>query len=163
PRAAALITQLMAVESPDQAVACCRQLRQRQTLYGVYLPYRQAEAAQVVCDSVLQDVSALHPGVTIFLPLESDEGETGVSDYQFVLTARNEQKFRTLPFEMWGDIRRIDGIISDEAVVAVFDGEGRLLRKETGQPCRNLSIREMPLAEILAAAFPRRQSREETD
>ncbi|MCD8190894.1 MAG: hypothetical protein LUD78_11905 [Clostridiales bacterium] len=158
-RAAELKNLLLAVKYDDQAEECCRQLRQRQTLYGVYLPYRQAEAEQVVSESTLQDVSVLHPGVTIFMPLEPGER---MADYQFVLTARNDQKYCTLPFALWEDIRRVDSIISDEAVVVAFDGEGRLFRSGTTQPCEGLSIREKPLADILAAAFPRRHSQEQT-
>ncbi|MCD8146277.1 MAG: hypothetical protein LUD84_03165 [Clostridiales bacterium] len=162
-RAAELKNLMLVVKYTEQAEEFCRQLRQRRMLYGAYLPYRRSEAAQVVCDSTLQDVSVLHPGVTIFLPLEPDEGETGAADYQFVLTARNEQKYRTLPFEMWGDIRRIDSIISDEAVVASFDGEGQLSLSGTDQPFEGLSFLEKPLAEILSAAFPKRQSGKKTD
>ncbi len=158
-RAAELKNLMLMVEYNDRAEECCRQLRQRQTLYGVYLPYRQEEAAQVIRESTLQDASALHPGVTIFLPMEPGER---MKEYQFVLNARNEQKYRTLPFAMWEDIRRVDSIISDDAVVAVFDREGWLLRSGTGQPYEGLSIREKPLAEILATAFPRRGSREQT-
>lgn len=158
-RAAELKNLMLLVEYNDRAEECCRQLRQRQMLYGVYLPYRQVEAEQVVCESTLQEASALHPSVTVFLPLEPGER---MKEYQFVLTARNEQKYRTLPFAMWEDLRRIDSIISDDAVVAVFDREGWLFRSGTNQPHEGLSIREKPLAEILAAAFPRRGSQEQT-
>ncbi|MCD8353944.1 MAG: hypothetical protein LUC47_06495 [Clostridiales bacterium] len=158
-RATELKNLMLMVKYNDRAEECCRQMRQRQMLYGIYFPYRQAEAAQVVCESTLQDASALHPGVTIFLPLESGER---MKEYQFVLTARNEQKYCTLPFAMWEDIRRVDSIISDDAVVAVFDGEGRLFCSGTNQPYEGLSIREKPLAEILATAFPRRGNQEQT-
>ncbi|MCD7820925.1 MAG: hypothetical protein LUG64_01755 [Clostridiales bacterium] len=153
-RAAELKNLILVVKYNDWAEEFCRQLRQRQMLYGVYLPYRQAEAERVVCEGTLQDVSALHPGMTIFLPLEAGER---VQEYQFVLSARNEQKYRTLPFALWEDIRRIDGIISDEAVVTVFDGEGRLFRSGKDRPHEGLSFREKPLAEILMAAFPRQR------
>ncbi len=111
----------------------------------------------MVSENTLQDVCVLHPGMTVFLSLEPGEQ---ASDYQFVLAARNEQQYRTLPFALWDDLRRVDGIISDEAVVVAFDGEGRLFRSGTNQPYEGLSFREKPLAEILAAAFPRRKQAE---
>ncbi|MCD7837615.1 MAG: hypothetical protein LUG65_01735 [Clostridiales bacterium] len=161
-RAAELKNLMLVVKYTDRAEECCRQLRQRQMLYGIYLPYRRAEARQVVRESSLQDVSSLHPGVTIFLSLEPDIEAEATFDYQFVLAARNEQKYRTIPFEMWGDLRRIDSIISGEAVVVVFDGEGRLYRIGSDKLEQSLSFLEMPLADILKVAFPRQQEPEKT-
>ena len=94
----------------------------------------------------------MHPFITVFLSDEAIEGRRA-SQGEAIGRLRAGQKYATIPMELYADSLLIDGVISDEACLPVFDESGTLIGSRGGRP---LNFITEPLGDILKAAYPKK-------
>lgn len=133
----------------------CQLLRQRRFLYSVYVPYGECDLPQIVSGEILDDTEILHPVFTGFLADTSCPIAVREQVYQYVTQARTQQHYKTVPWDVIADSRFVDGVISEDACQAYFDGQGNLCTFREGPEQRDSNIFRQPLREILRLAFPK--------
>ncbi len=149
--AAAQLKNMMPVVGWGEACAdVCRRMREREMLYSIYVPYDGM--ADVPYDAILEDAAQMHPVITMFVSDEAIEGRSA-DQGEAIGKLRAAQAYATIPMELYADSLMIDGIISDEACVAVFDESGTLINTK-GRP---LNFITTPLCDILKAAYPKKK------
>ena len=77
-------------------------------------------------DIILDEIDELQPIFTIFFPSESASEEICENNYNFIIEAKNSQKYQTVLWEAFRDTSKIDEQLSGDAVRAIFDESGTL-------------------------------------
>ncbi len=124
------------------------QLRKAGILYTCHFLYTDANAPEILDDSLFYMMELYNPAFAVLIPKKECSADTRrmVSDY--VEKVRNEQNHRLVVWELEADNRRVDGIISDDACGVFFDAEGQLWGTE-------YNIYQTPLQNILKMTFPK--------
>ncbi len=149
--AAAQLKNMMPVVGwSEKSAEICRRMREREMLYALFVPYDGMDA--VPYDEILRDAGEMHPFITFFLSDEVLEGRRE-DQGEIIGKLRAGQKYATIPMELYADSLLIDGVISDEACLPVFDESGTLIGQRSGRPL-NFIIES--LSDILKAAYPKK-------
>lgn len=133
----------------------CAQLRALGAPYCVWSPYGAGDLAAILDGELFVGAQQTGAVITALVPRPDCPEEDRRQVRQAVERARNEQLYQTIPWELEGDDRRVNEIISDDACAVYFDREGRLLGGD-GSPIRpDLCLFERGLAGVLALAYPK--------
>ena len=150
-----ILNVMFAVRYGEGAEEACRLLRFRNFLYSVFYIYEEADADHIFKDGILEEIEILHPVFTGFLGDESCGEKARKAVYQKIIRLRKEQRYPTVLWDIVNDSRFIDGIISEDACGAVFNGEGYFFHAYGEGLQKEYNIFRQPLAEILKQAFPK--------
>lgn len=116
---------MFAVRYNDDSTAdACSLLRRNGFLYSVYFPYTESDIEFITKGEFFSSSEILYPAFSILLPEQFCTKQTCNAVYDYVVKARDEQLFRTLPWEAVSDSCYIDRIISEDACFARFDKDG---------------------------------------
>ena len=149
--AAQLKNAMIVVSWGEESADACRRMRAREMLYSLSVSYDGL--ADVPYGEILADAEQLHPIITFFISDEAMEGKRPAQG-EIIDKLRLEQKYATIPMELYDDSLLIDSVISDEACLPVFDESGTLIGKKGDRP---LNFITTPLGDILKSAYPRQK------
>ena len=139
-----------------QAERVCRTLRERKMLYGVYCRYGEDRLDDILSDSLLHEAQALGAPFTLFLPETSCRQEMQAKVYDYVRRIRDEQRFPTIPYELFRDSMAVDTVISDDGCSVGFRADGSFFMLADCGEKRRVTFCERPLRDILRTCLPKR-------
>lgn len=139
-----------------QAERVCRTLRERKMLYGVYCRYGEDRLDDILSDSLLHEAQALGAPFTLFLPETSCRQEMHAKVYDYVRRIRDEQRFPTIPYELFRDSMAVDTVISDDGCSVGFRADGSFFMLADCGEKRRVTFCERPLRDILRTCLPKR-------
>lgn len=99
-----------------------RIMRENKLMYSMHTTYD----SDIKDDIILDEIDELQPIFTIFFPSESASEEICENNYNFIIEAKNSQKYQTVLWEAFRDTSKIDEQLSGDAVRAIFDESGTL-------------------------------------
>ena len=99
-----------------------RIMRENKLMYSMHTAYD----SDIKDDIILDEIDELQPIFTIFFPSESASEEICENNYNFIIEAKNSQKYQTVLWEAFRDTSKIDEQLSGDAVRAIFDETGTL-------------------------------------
>lgn len=137
--------------------ATCSLLREAGLLYGLYYSYSQKDLPKIESGELLEDMQQLYPTIAILKPQFPCEEAVRTQVYTWITNARMEQKFHTIPWELYGDMMLVDNVISKDPCWVGFDEYGQL-NTENGVDRtygRNIFKNDLPV--ILQQAFPKQK------
>lgn len=146
---------MLAVCYEKGATAACELLRRKKLLYSTYLFYTDADERKIISGELLLSTQQLHPVFTILISKMGYSGETRENIYEEIKQMRKEQRFRTVPWEIFYDSNYIDGIISNESCSAGFDANGHLYTCQGKRNKECFCLFQNDLSQILKRAFPK--------
>lgn len=123
--------------------------------YCVYCPYGPDDAAAIRGGDLFVAAQQTGAVFTVLVPRPDCPEEARLQVRQAVERARNEQLYQTIPWELEGDDRRIDRIISGDACTVCFDPSGYLLDRAGSSVRPDLCLFEQGLTEVLRRACPK--------
>ncbi len=152
---------MITVKFDESADGVYSSLRKNGLLYSIWIPYGADDVKTISNGDLFSTVQQFQPLLT-FLLAEQD-CPVSVQDlvYQTVVQTRYEQTYSTILYEMFGDNRRVDAIISDDACEAFFTSDGTLRqwKNESDLSCYN--IFEDSLENIFIKALVKERRKEE--
>lgn len=153
--AAELYNLMPAIRYSENASELCMLLREMGLLYSVYEIYNYDNMNEILSGNLFCSTEQLHPVFTGLLPDRfcSDGVKTQIHDY--IIQARNNQIFQTIPWEMIRDVETVDGIISNDTCMVKFDWEGYLYPSHGRGTAGRLNLFQNSLSQILKCAFPK--------
>lgn len=148
---------MFAVRLGDHARRACDLLHSSGLLHSVYFPYSPETLETITSGELFCTAEQLHPAFTALLPARGCPQAARDKVYEYVLHARNEQLFRTFPWDLHCDTKRVDEIISGNRCLAYFDSNGQFCTVDgtARMPVCNLFTSD--LQEILRIAFGKEQ------
>ena len=156
-RAGEINNLMLAVRYDGDAAPVYDSLRSRGLLYSVWYQYGQGDLDAIFSGELFDSTQQVSPIFTVLLRDQSCSEETQRLVHQNVECIRKEQRYRTVPWELYCDNCKVDAIISDEACFAFFNREGRLYDR-SGLVREDVDgLFETGLKEILTAAFPHKE------
>ena len=135
----------------------CSLLREAGQLYGIYYSYSAKDLDRIESGELMEDMQQLYPAVVILKPKFPCEQDLRSKVHSWIARARLEQKYHTLPWEMYGDMLLVDSIISSESCWVGFDEYGQLNTENGIVRTHGLNIFHNGLPDILKRAFPRQK------
>lgn len=138
----------------DDAQVACELLQIAGILYGVSFTYQDSDLPRIENGTLLRKMEQLHPAICLFKPRLLEQQRLRQRVYDWITRTRLEQKFSTIPFELYEDVRLIDSVISGESVWVGFDKYGQLNTENGIDRTCGLNIFRNDLPEILKRAFP---------
>lgn len=146
---------MLVIRYDETAAEVCAGLRSMGLLYSVWYPYKATDAEAITSGDLFYAAQQLSPMFTALLP--EPECPDGVRRlvHQAVQRARNEQRYRTFPWELQGDNLIVDAIISDDTCTVCFDRDGALCTWNQQVSCEHNNLFQSSLVDILMSAGPR--------
>ena len=132
----------------EQAEEACTLLRKKRFLYALAAFYGAAKAEDIAGGEMYSRAENCHAPLTLLLPEAQCPEETRRRVYDSVVTERERQAYRTIPWEAVGDGELVDGILSGGPCAVTLDSRGILAG--TGE-----SVFALGLPALLRRNFPR--------
>lgn len=152
---AAELTNLMLVVCFDDAADdACMQLRQARLPYSVYYPYTAKDMEYIAGGELFAETQHLHPIFTVLIPSQDCRKEERAAIYRGIIKTRMGQRYKTVPWELWYDTRRVDAIISDESGCVFFDIRGNRYGSADQTASEEGNLFRSSLVEVLQKAGP---------
>lgn len=156
---ASVIHNLAIIVSFDKdADTACELLQLSGILYGVHYTYQEADLPAIESGELLEEIQPLHPAVCILKPKFLCQESLRQRVYTWITNARLEQKYSTVPFDLYEDVRLVDSIISEDPIWVGFDEYGQLNTQIGVDRTYGRNIFVNPLSEILKQTFPKRKN-----
>ena len=137
----------------EDADVVCDMLRVSGILYGLYDTYTEKDLHAIESGELLHDMEQLHPCFSILKPQFPCQKALRDRVYGWITKARLAQEFKTIPWEMYGDMLLVDGVISEAPHWVGFDEYGQLNTEKGVDRTYGLNIFVNDLPEILKRAF----------
>lgn len=153
--AAGFYNLMHAVRYDEDAAGLCAALRQQEMLYAVWYPYGPKDTETILSGDLFCSVQQLSPVFTVLLPDPECPDSVRSLVLRAVQQARKEQSYHTILWELPGDDRLVDAIISDDACSVYFDAGGNINGQSGRIPCAHHNLFESSLADIFADACPK--------
>ena len=144
----------------NDADVVCDMLRVSGILYGLYDTYTEKDLHAIESGELLHDMEQLHPCFSILKPQFACQKVLRDRVYGWITKARLAQEFKTIPWEMYGDMLLVDGVISEAPHWVGFDEYGQLCTDQGVDRTYGLNIFVNDLPEILKRAFPKQKGME---
>ncbi len=146
---------MLAVRYEETAAPLYEWVRERGLLCAVWYRYGQQDTEFIINGGLFESAQQFAPIFTFLLPAADCPPAVQRLAHQAVEQARAEQTYRTVLWEMQGDTRKVDAIISEDACSAWFDKNG-VLQEWNGKPKDPPNdLFASSLADILAGAYPK--------
>lgn len=146
---------MFAVTHEDGIEHACSLLRKRNFLYSVSYSYTEEDLSDILNGNIISDIQVLHPVFTLFCAKNDCPLPIQQLIYDYILEARMNQTFLTIPFDLLHDMQYIDEIISEDATFIHFDQNGSCHSNTTNTAKIKYSFLEYPLADILKKVVPK--------
>ena len=140
----------------EDADVVCDMLCVSGILYGLYDTYTEKDLHAIESGELLHDMEQLHPCFSILKPQFPCQKALRDRVYGWITKARLAQEFKTIPWEMYGDMLLVDGVISEAPHWVGFDEYGQLCTDQGVDRTYGLNIFVNDLPEILKRAFPKK-------
>lgn len=134
----------------------CEALRARKMLYCIYCQYGEDRLREILSDDLLHDTQALGAPFTVFLPEESCAKSAQARVFGYTQRTRKEQRFPTIPWELFQDSMAVDAIISGDGCSAGFRADGSFFALANRREGNGMTLQEHSLREILQTCLPKR-------
>lgn len=145
---------IMPVIYYDENTSClCSKLQKTGLPYSVWFSYETADAKLPLNKSLFHKTQNIFPIFTVLVPERSCSKETLDSTYQTVKRIRNEQIYPTVVWDLSGDNRMIDSIVSGDACFVCFDRNGNLYNRNRIASPDNGNLFQCSLQDILISSF----------
>ncbi len=154
---------MLLVPFAENAEDRCAALRDRRMLYSVWYQYGQRDTERVINGEIFDGAQQLAPAFTVLLPEQSCPKEVHRLAHQAVQSARSQQTYRTILWEMPGDNCLVDSIISDDTCSVYFDKRGDLCSWEGKMGGEEENLFQNALADILVRACPKERAENRAD
>lgn len=141
----------VAVNEKDEEI--CAELRERNLLYCIYFPYNDEGLDEILSDNLLHDTQSLNAPFSVYMPKKGCSKEAQAKAFDYVLRIRNEQRFPTIPWELFQDNMAVDTTISDDGCSAGFWADGSFFTVAGQKEQCNLTLHEHTLKDILKACL----------
>jgi hypothetical protein len=113
---AAMLQNLMVIVRYDENAAdVCTELRANKMLYSVWYQYGQKDTDIIINGDLFHNAQQLLPVFTVLIPEKTCPKEVHQVIYSKVKQTRLAQLYSTIAWDLKGDNRLIDTIISDDA------------------------------------------------
>ena len=145
------------VSFDKDADVVCDMLRVSGILYGLYYTYSQKDLECIESGELMHEMEQLHPAFSVLKPQFPCQNTLRDRVYQWIVKARMEQEFKTIPWEMYGDMLLVDSVISEQPHWIGFDEYGQLNTDQGVDRTYGLNIFVNELPEILKRAFPKQK------
>ena len=145
------------VSFDKDADVVCDMLRVSGILYGLYYTYSQKDLECIESGELMHEMEQLHPAFSVLKPQFPCQNTLRDRVYQWIVKARMEQEFKTIPWEMYGDMLLVDSVISGQPHWIGFDEYGQLNIDQGVDRTYGLNIFVNELPEILKRAFPKQK------
>ena len=145
------------VSFDKDADVVCDMLRVSGILYGLYYTYSQKDLECIESGELMHEMEQLHPAFSVLKPQFPCQNTLRDRVYQWIVKARMEQEFKTIPWEMYGDMLLVDSVISEQPHWIGFDEYGQLNIDQGVDRTYGLNIFVNELPEILKRAFPKQK------
>ena len=145
------------VSFDKDADVVCDMLRVSGILYGLYYTYSQKDLECIESGELMHEMEQLHPAFSVLKPQFPCQNTLRDRVYQWIVKARMEQEFKTIPWEMYGDMLLVDSVISERPHWIGFDEYGQLNIDQGVDRTYGLNIFVNELPEILKRAFPKQK------
>ena len=149
---------MIAVEYAGETEAVCALLRQEKLLYSVYFAYRTEDIPRIAGGDLFDAADEFHPVFTAVFPKPECPEMLYALVLEIVGKIRQSQNYRTIPWDLLGDCRMVDGILSAGSCFAGFDKNGYLIKLYEKNKAPEYNLFRHTLADILKRAFPRRET-----
>ena len=146
---------MFVVAHEDNVEYACNLLRKRKFLYSVSYSYDEEILSEILSGNILSDIQVLHPTFTLFCPTNDCSLPIQQLVYEYVLEARMNQTFLTMPFDLFHDMQYIDEIISEDASIIFFNANGTCHSKTTNGFKTQYNFFEYSFADILKEVVPK--------
>jgi len=146
---------MLAVEYGDGAEEACRLLRENKRLYSVYAMYDADNAEAITSGEFMTFAEEFHPAFSVLCPTEKVSPALRKKIYDYVVRVREEQRFRTIPWEAYHDNQYIDSIISEDVCSAGADSSGSFISLCERAFREQHNIFEEKLQDVLESCFPK--------
>lgn len=141
---------LMLVVHYEESVAdICAQMREWGLLYSVWYEYGIRNTQTILDGDLFYSTQQLFPIFTSLVPERGCPVSAQQLVHQAAVHSRNDQLYRTVPWEIQEDNKLIDAIISDDTCTVTFERDGSLTENST------LNLFAHDLADILAQVYPK--------
>lgn len=152
------VCNVMPVISIDRSArAACAALREAKLPYSVSYCYSSENLDPITSGELFCAVQQLHPLFTVLIPRTDCRPDAQRAAYKAAVETRAQQQFQTIPWELYGDTKSLDAIISDDSCCALFDQNGTLHLpggQEGGDPQYGNLFHD-GLAGVFSKAFPK--------
>lgn len=135
----------------------CELLRLSGILYGVYYTYQESDLPAIESGTLLEDMEQLHPAFCVLKPKLFSQPSLRQQVYQWITNARLEQRFSTILFDLYEDVKMVDYVISEDPIWVGFDEYGQLHTELGVDHTHGWNIFQKDLPDILKQAFPKRK------
>ena len=132
----------------EQAEEACALLRKKRSLYALAAFYGAAEAEDIAGGEVYSRAENCHAPLTLLLPEAACPEEAQRKVYGSVVSERQRQAYRTIPWEAVRDGELVDGVLSGGPCAVTLDSQGALAGTEE-------SAFTLGLPALLKRNFPR--------
>ena len=148
---------LMLVIRYDEDVGdLCSQLRDLGLLHSLWFSYGQKDLQSIVNGDLFYSVQQLSPVFTVLLPEQGCPDVIQQLVYQTVQQARKEQRYHTMLWDLKGDDRTVDQIISGDACCVFFDRDGNLCDGSGPVKSSQHNLFQNDLKDIFVSACPKK-------
>ncbi|MCD8022323.1 MAG: hypothetical protein LUF30_04895 [Lachnospiraceae bacterium] len=146
---------MLAVRYAENETEVFDELRRREMLYAAYRYYNDEDVDEIVSGDFFASAVQVHPVFTTLVAAPDCSEAARKKVYAYLESARKEQIYQTVLWDLQCDNSRVDSIISDDSALAFFDEDGYLHtgNKAAYGDCRNLF--KSDLAQILQCAVPK--------
>ena len=146
---------MFVVRLDNNANLACKLLRERKFLYSISYQYSEKEIDKLLNGTIISDLQTLHPVFSVLYPKSSCSLSVQQLVYEYIRETRMKQCYTTVPFDLFYDMKFIDEIISEDAVLVLFDqcGHCHYITKHESEEKYNLF--EESLSEILKKILPK--------
>ena len=117
---------LVSVRCEPGYETACAMLRKAKMPYALLLEYTDADRERILSGEWIESLLPSHPIFAFLIPSASCSEATQREVYEYVLSARQEQRYPAILMEIRQDIMMIDHYISGDTCFVAFDAEGRL-------------------------------------
>lgn len=153
--AAELYNVMLVIRYEENAADMCATLREMGMLYSVWYQYGQKDTETIINGDLFSSTQQLSPTFTVLVPEQCCPAEVCRLVYQTVKQVRDDQAYRTLVWELHGDNRLIDSIISGDTCSIYFDQNGNLCSWNKKYECEHHNLFQSSLSDILKSACPK--------
>lgn len=139
------------------ADVACDMLRVSGILYGLYYTYSEKDLGSIESGELMHEMEQLHPAFSVLKPQFPCQKALRDRVYRWITRARLEQEFKTIPWEMYGDMLLVDSVISETPHWVGFDEYGQLNTDQGVDRTYGLNIFVNDLPTVLKQAFPKQK------
>lgn len=133
----------------------CSLLREAGILFGLYRAYSAKDLLAIESGKLLHDMERLNPLIVILKPQFPCDQSVRDRVCAWITNARLGQEFRTILWELYGDMLMVDNVISEDPCWAGFDEYGQLNTEKGVNREFGLNIFKQDLPAIFQRAFPK--------